>query len=982
MKKYTKRFIICCCFTLFFFTGFTVKSLPPHLQRQGTNLVTNPDVDGSSNWISRSGMYDSSVSRDAGTGSFKMTTTYPGLNFSYIESALIPVTPGKTYTTAFYMRSDIFPPAIPNFFVGYFDSNQNYIRNSSGSFQSVTSSASWQECVFIFRPQPGTAYVRIKSYFMFQPIGYSSTIWVDNFYLGEGIGFEQAPTAKTPFIGSHVKVDALGNMEVLKSGVWTPFFPLAICGDWNRSDWTIYSAQGFNTEMRAMDVSALQRAQDAVSSFNPDGMMCGFGLSTYISPGSSNYNDLTLLETKINAIKTAGMIEQLLLYYWDNENCYDEWQVPLAVANKIKELDVDVNLDRMNPIYALQGNEGIARKYNNSSVNMTDIVGGYTTCDIASLYPDETRGALDLVTMSNIEQQQNPVVFAQINNGIGLAFRPRLFNAIAKGAKAMSFWRDTYLNPTPDLPRIEDQLWWNDLPNIRREIDQLLPIIRMPHWTSWSLSSNNSLIDFGTRDYKGKGYIIVTNEQDSAQSVTFTISSLPYTAITVKNFFTHEIEMQITGSQFTVSIPAYGSKVYVLENNIEEMLTLKLQCNESGGATTYDESYFINDGTLNGNATLSNGVLTMDGSGDYVNCGNDSSLEMGKLDLSIVASAKISTSQSGIYAGIVTKGASSPTNAGYSFLYRTDTQKLVLVISNGSIRSFLTAPTAFNMKDDTWHTIGVALDRDGNAEFYVDGASKGTASASSLASSDITNTAQALNIGRWAYGNYLNGQMDNVRIYKKALTSQEITDLSGNITLDMQFNDTSGNPFDSSIYSNDGTLLNGAILENGTLNLDGTNDRANCGNDSSLEMGLSDMTIIAKVKMAPSQGTYAGIMTKGAGSPSNAGYCLVYYNNTLIFMISDGTTRLWLNSNGNLSLNDDVWHTIGVSVARNGNVVFYVDGNAVGSANASALVNSNISNASNDLLIGSWINNWHFNGDIDNISIYKRALNAQEIAVF
>ncbi len=950
----------------------------PHIQRSGTNLVSNPDINGSANWFIRSGMYDSLVSRDAGTGSFKMTITYPTTNYSYIEATLIPVTPEKAYTLAFYMRSDIFPSPGPSLYVAYYDSSQKYIRNSSGSNQGVTASNSWQECVYLFRPQPGAVYVKIKTYFMFQPLGYSGTIWADNFYLGEGIGFEQAPTAKTPFDGSQVKVDALGNMDVFKNGAWTSFFPLCICGDWNRPNWADYSAQGFNAEMRGNDYTALQRAKDAVSSFNPDGMMCGFDVSGYISPLFSNYNDLTLLETKVNQIKAAGLMDRLLVYYWDNENAYDQWAVPLSVANEIKNLDVDANVKRMHPIYALQGNEGIARKYNNSNVNMTDIVGGYTTCDIASSYPDETRGALGLINMNNIEQQTNPVVFAQINNGVGLRFRPRLFNAIAKGAKAMSFWRDNYLNPTPDLPRIEDQPWWSDLPNIRREIDQLLPVIRMPHWTGWSLNSNNSLIDFGTRDYHGKGYIIVTNEQSSDQSVTFTVSG--HTATAVRNFFTEIIEAQITGSQFTALIPAYGSKVYVLENNIEEMLSLKLLCNESGGMIAYDESYFANDAALGGNAALGSGVLTLDGSGDYVVCGNDASLEMSKLDLSIVARVKISTSQSGTYAGIVSKGAGQTSEIGYSFVYRTDTQKLVMVISNGSTRLFLTAPTAFNLKDNTWHTVGVALDRDGNAEFYVDGVSKGTASASSMASSDITNTAIALAVGMWANGNYLNGQMDNVRIYKKALTSQEMADIAGNIVLDLQLNEASGTiAHDSSVYSSDGTTLNGALLGGGVLTLDGINDRANCGHTSNLEMGSDDMSIIVKVKMTASQGACAGIVTKGAGGPSDIGYSLVYYNGALIFMISNGTTRLWLSSNGNLGLNDDAWHTIGVSVVRNGNAVFYVDGNTVGSGNASTLAGANIGNAADDLLIGSWINQWPLQGQIGRVLVCRRALTAQEI---
>ncbi len=980
MKKYVKCFTVYCSILLLF-AGFTVKSLPvqPLLQRQGANLVTNPDINGSTNWIIRSGMYDSSVSRDAGTGSFKMTITYPDLNYSYIESPLIPVTPGKIYTLAFYMRSDIFPPPGPSLYVAYYDSNQQYIRNSFGSNQSVTASASWQECVYLFRPQPGTVYAKIKTYFMFQPISYSGTVWADNYYLGEGIGFEQAPTAKTPFAGSQVRVDALGNMEVLKNGVWTPFFPLCICGDWNRTDWTVYSAQGFNAEMRANDVSALQRAKDAVSSFNPEGMMCGFSISNYISPSFSNYNNLTLLETKINAIKTAGLMDRLLVYYWDNENCYDEWQVPLAVTNKIKALDVDANLDRMHPIYALQGNEGIARKYNNSNVNMTDIVGDYTTCDISSSYPDETRGSMGLINMDNIEQQQNPVVFAQINNGVGLLFRPRLFNAIAKGAKAMSFWRDEYLNPTPDLPAIENQPWWNDMPNIRREIDLLLPIIRMPHWTTWSLSSSSSLIDFGTRHYEGHGYIIATNEQSSAVTTTFTLTGLPYTASVARNFFTKAIEANVSGSQFTVTVPAYGSLVLQLENEFDATTALKLPFDEASGSTTADSSYFGNDGTLVNDAALGNGTLALDGTGDRLDCGADASLEMGTDDITFTARIKLATTQS-THVGIITKGAGSGTDGGYAFNYRSDTDELLCLVSDGSgTRLWLNSNDNLGLKDNQWHTVAVSLIRSGNAVFYVDGVSVGSNSATGLNNIAISNSSRNLLVGSWINNWHLNGNVDNVRIYKKALTAQEITDLSEAV-LYLSMNESNNVAPDDSIYGNDGIPTGDASMAFGMLNLDGTGDRLNCGADASLEMGPGDMTIVTRIKMAVTQNTYAGIVTKGAGSPADIGYNLVYYNNALIFMLSNGTTRLWLSSNSNLGLNDNQWHTVAVSLTRSGNAIFYVDGVNVGSKSASGVNGADISNSSRDLLVGSWINNWHLNGNVDNVRIYKKALTAQEIS--
>jgi hypothetical protein len=66
-------------------------------------------------------------------------------------------------------------------------------------------------------------------------------------------------------------------------------------------------------------------------------------------------------------------MDNILLYYWDNEILYDTWDVPAAGVRAVREADVDEEGNPLHPIYALQGNEGLARKYNNEVSHMTDI---------------------------------------------------------------------------------------------------------------------------------------------------------------------------------------------------------------------------------------------------------------------------------------------------------------------------------------------------------------------------------------------------------------------------------------------------------------------------------------------------------------------------------------------------------------------------------------------------------------------------------
>jgi hypothetical protein len=449
--------------------------------------------------------------------------------------------------------------------VGFYDASGKFVRNAFASRQSVSKINAWQECVFAFVPNAGEVNVKVKLVLTDLPDGWSGSIWLDSVYVGTPMGFREAPAEKVEFNGSKVRVDALGNVEYNRNGEWTPIFPLCIYADGNRPDWSIYSTQGFNVNMWAWGAGHIRKAKEAVSDFNPDGMLSGFSIAQYIVPTNTYYNDLVFLEELLNGVAKEGLMDAVLWYYWDNENAYAQWEVPLAVTDLVKTYDLDAEGGRMHPIYQLNGNDGLARRYNNEFVTMGDIQGDYVSTDNFDEggMPD-IAGASEFQIIQLIQNQVCPTVIAQINYGIGKKMRPRLYAAIAKGAKGMGFWRDTYNNPDLRLP-VEELDWWNDFPNLRAEIDFMLPLIREKHWTNWQAASSNALIYYGTRDYNGIAHLIVANEQSTAQTTTFTLSGLPYTPSVVKDFFTGEEIAVIKGENFTVTMNAYGSGCFVLE---------------------------------------------------------------------------------------------------------------------------------------------------------------------------------------------------------------------------------------------------------------------------------------------------------------------------------------------------------------------------------------------------------------------------------
>ena len=87
----------------------------------------------------------------------------------------------------------------------------------------------------------------------------------------------------------------------------------------------------------------------------------------------------------------------------------------------------------------------------------------------------------------------------------------------------------------------------------------MLPLIRQPHWTTWTASFSSSLpVEVGTRDYNGKGHLLIVNTSGTPVTATFTLAGLPYTPTSVTNYFSGTTITSVSGNSFTMTIPALG----------------------------------------------------------------------------------------------------------------------------------------------------------------------------------------------------------------------------------------------------------------------------------------------------------------------------------------------------------------------------------------------------------------------------------------
>jgi len=190
---------------------------------------------------------------------------------------------------------------------------------------------------------------------------------------------------------------------------------------------------------------------------------------------------------------------------------------------------------------------------------------------------------------------------------------------------------------------------------------------------------------------------------------------------------------------------------------------------EGSGNVAYDLSDYTNDGTVNGGPEWVVGkigaALEFDGSDDYIDCGNDTSLNIND-KITIAAWVKTTSTAHGYF---VSKGGAWDEIGHYAIgqEYNTPlTFQVEIAGSGGAVE--LDSNVAVN--DGQWHHIASTYD-DPVIKVYVDGVEENTMTGSS----SLTGSAVGgLTIGQRGGGNIIGGIIDEVRIYNRALTEPEI----------------------------------------------------------------------------------------------------------------------------------------------------------------------------------------------------------------
>ena len=190
-----------------------------------------------------------------------------------------------------------------------------------------------------------------------------------------------------------------------------------------------------------------------------------------------------------------------------------------------------------------------------------------------------------------------------------------------------------------------------------------------------------------------------------------------------------------------------------------------------------------NDATTAGDAQIAAGKVNegvkLDGDGDYVDCGKDSSLNLGVKDFSIEYWAKFGPQAAKGFAVIKMKPAADYTGFHSSI---APNGAIGFDVQSHNANNSFRVDTKAVFSDDKWHHIVCVADRseasaDAALSIYVDGAeeelSVRTSNGDLKASIDNDNNFYIGTLFDAARG-FVNAAIDEVRVYGKALSAKEV----------------------------------------------------------------------------------------------------------------------------------------------------------------------------------------------------------------
>ncbi|QQR78757.1 MAG: LamG domain-containing protein [Candidatus Moraniibacteriota bacterium] len=403
---------------------------------------------------------------------------------------------------------------------------------------------------------------------------------------------------------------------------------------------------------------------------------------------------------------------------------------------------------------------------------------------------------------------------------------------------------------------------------------------------------------------------------------------------------------------------------------------------ENTGTSAADTSTNASTGTLTNGPTWTTGrigsAVNFDGVNDEIGVSDAPALDFGVGEAFSYAGWFNLSAVDG-NEPLVMKSTNDASQGYGLFIHTTDLFNIMLNDATDDCSDYVDLNTTLT---GAWHHYVWSVDTSHISRLYVDGTLRLTTDCS--VSGDLSN-ADALSLG-WMYAGtsqYFSGKQDDVRLYNRALSADEVaqlyrltspTGVDTSLKGYWSFNgpDVSGTTAsDRSGAGNNGTLTNGPTITEGklgqALSFDGTNDTVSIS-PTGLPTGSRTISVWAKAPLL--DGSYRGVI--GYGNQNNGEAFAIQINSSNEWVIT-GWGAPNAVSGGAVVLNQ--WTHI-VGTYSGGNASIYVNGVLVGGPAAiTSAPNLNYS------AIGSRLDGGgdYFPGQIDEVRIYNRVLSDTEV---
>ncbi len=225
-------------------------------------------------------------------------------------------------------------------------------------------------------------------------------------------------------------------------------------------------------------------------------------------------------------------------------------------------------------------------------------------------------------------------------------------------------------------------------------------------------------------------------------------------------------------------------------------------------------------------------------------------------------------------------------------------------------------------------------------------------------------------------------------VYSSITLSFSVDQIIKGLVSYWNFDEGSGNTaYDSSVNSNDG-IIYGATYVDGvsgkSLSFDGIDDYVDFGSNSM--NNLPQLTISCWINYNTNMGTgtpSAGelnnncIIRKQTGTGNNRNYAVTLSDKKICFLFCDGVSKVY-KLKSNTELNPDKWYHI--TVTRNGDIAkVFINGVLDNSGSYDFVPVSNPNPLNVAWGDGEYYSSRHFDGLIDEVKIYNKALSSSEI---